>query len=120
MIKLYKIAITGILAGLVITGTLRAQEDQEDNYASGIVASVSKLQIVLIESDFESDKEKKVTYIITKKTKLENVDSIEEIKPDQWVSIDYEVKLGKKIALKITLEPELDEESDTDDKAGDI
>lgn len=62
--------------------------------------------------DYETDSEKEINITLNNKTTLENIQSLEEIKPEDTVSIDYMVNAdGKNIAKNIGLEKP--EESET-------
>lgn len=55
--------------------------------------------------DYETDSEKETSIVLDDKTTYENVNSIEEIKPQDTASIDYTVDArGKNIAKNISVE----------------
>jgi len=55
--------------------------------------------------DYETDQEKEVSIATDKKTAFENIKSLDEIKPNDTVSIDYIVSAdGKNLAKNLSLE----------------
>lgn len=69
--------------------------------------------------DYETDTEKEVSIILNDKTTYENVNSIDQIKPQDTVSIDYTVDAeGKNIAKNISVEKAEGNIESQEEKAG--
>ena len=87
--------------------TAQTPSEPEVQWLWGEVVSVdTQNKIILVKYfDYESDIEKEITINVNDKTTYENVQSIDEIKPKDTVSIDYLVSLeGKSIAKNISVE----------------
>ena len=81
--------------------------EPEVQWTLGTVVSVDLENKTLLVKylDYETDSEKEINITVNDKTTLENVHSLEEIKPEDTVSIDYMVNAdGKNIAKNIGLE----------------
>jgi len=92
---------------------LFAQYEAEDeiNYSYGVVVSSSPNQIVLLEYDYDRDEEVQVTYEINVDTKVENVESLDNLQKDDNVEIYYKEAEGKKIAVSVEKELFVDEDT---------
>jgi hypothetical protein len=87
-------------------GTLTLTEP-EVQWLWGEVVSVDILnkQMIIRYLDYETDTEKEISVGVDDKTTYENIKSLEEIKPQDAVSVDYIVNTdGKNIAKNINLE----------------
>ena len=70
-----------------------------------VIADNQKNEILVKYLDYDTDQEKEMTIIVDEKTIYENAKSIDEIKPQDTVSIDYIVSPeGKNTAKNISIE----------------
>jgi len=70
-----------------------------------VLVDIQKSEILVKYLDYDADLEKEVAINVDEKTIYENVKSIDEIKPQDTVSIDYIVSPeGKNIAKNISIE----------------
>jgi hypothetical protein len=70
-----------------------------------VIADSQKGEILVKYLDYDADQEKEMAINVDEKTIYENVKSIDEIKPQDTVSIDYIVSPeGKNIAKNISIE----------------
>ncbi|MCX7927201.1 MAG: hypothetical protein N2606_03595 [Candidatus Omnitrophica bacterium] len=85
-------------------------------YGEVVKVDTQAKTLVVSYIDFDKDIEKEITVNLDKQTSFVNFSSLEDIKPQDIVSIDYVVdSQGKNIALSISLEkPEDISESDLD------
>jgi hypothetical protein len=84
-----------------------AQETLEPQWLWGEVEAISAqtktVQVKYL--DYDTDLEKELTISIDDKTKFENVKGLEEIKPQDTISVDYVVgSNGANLALDISVE----------------
>ncbi|MBI5145563.1 MAG: hypothetical protein HZA27_05215 [Candidatus Omnitrophica bacterium] len=103
-----------LISGLVFaqeTNTAPAQEslatETDIQWVWGEVVSVSleNKEILVKYMDYETDNEKEMSVVVDDKTIYENAKSLEEIKPQDTLSIDYIVTAeGKNIAKTIGVE----------------
>lgn len=119
---LWALGISVVLA-LPFVGTDAYVLAQQENAASepevqwlwGEVVSVDNLknELKVKYLDYETDTEKEILMSINEKTTFENAKSLSDIKPQDTVSIDYEVNSeGKNIVKNISVEkPEMTESS---------
>lgn len=77
------------------------EETQEFACAFGDVASISSESIAVKEYDYELETETEVVYRIDGSTKLENVESVQNIQQGNEVSIDYVETDGVRKAVNI-------------------
>jgi hypothetical protein len=87
--------------------SLRAQETLEPQWLWGEVEMInSQAKTVQVKYlDYDTDLEKELTISIDDKTKFENVKGLEEIKPQDTISVDYVVgSNGANLALDISVE----------------
>jgi len=75
--------------------------EEEPDYTFGTVKSVTADQIVILEFDYDSEKEVEAAYGIDPKAELGDVASVSEIQPGDEVDIDYVARDGKKTAVGI-------------------
>ena len=108
-----------MLSAMVISlpyATLAQEEDAEYGYGTVVKVNESKREIVVSEYDYDNYTEINIAYSIDPNAKLENVDSIGEIKVGDEIGIDYmEDETGKKIAKVISVykpEPEFEATED--------
>jgi len=80
----------------------QGKEDLVDS-AYGTVVSVSEGFVTINEYNFDLDTEKSMVYEITSETELENTDSLENVKPESEVSLEYIVQDGKNKVVSIYL-----------------
>jgi len=59
--------------------------------------------------DYESDEEKTVDVIINPETKMENANSLNDIKAGDWADVTYALSGGKNIAKSVAVEKEEEE-----------
>jgi len=97
------------------TFSFTQDSDEEVEFTYGEVVSVAKDKITIKEYDYESDKEINVVYQINSKTKLEGMKSINDIKPNDYVYIDYIIKNNTKIAVIISFAEDYDDGNDEED-----
>jgi len=94
----------------IVRGGAYPQEKKGESqmqWAWGEVVSVDPANgaLVLRYLDYEAGQDKELNVSVDGKTGYENVSKLEEIKPDQTISIDYYVSPeGKNIASNINLE----------------
>lgn len=96
------------------------QQDLEENeeplmeddqlFGFGQVVEISKQAMTLLEYDFETDQELQIVYVLNEQTALDNIASLDEIKVDDEIGVNYEEKDGKKIAKTIFKYIEMEEE----------
>lgn len=113
----YLSLIVAFLLCFMSNAVLAEETEEEDiNYASGIVVEITNNQITI--SEFNEDEEKvNVTYYVDEESRFINSDSLKDIPVGKEVEIEYVIKDDKKIAKSITLEAEEgnDEESGEDE-----
>jgi hypothetical protein len=96
-----------ILAVFFGAAGARAQEALEPQWLWGEVETINAqaktLQVKYL--DYDTDLEKELTISVDEKTKFENVKGLEEIKPQDTISVDYVVgSNGANLALDISVE----------------
>lgn len=114
--------ITGLILSCILTGPVlvsgqeeeankapeqEMQSDSETQWIWGDVVSLgAAAKTILVKYlDYETDIEKEISIILDDKTTYENVKSIEEIKPNDTISVDYIANPdGKNIAKNISIE----------------
>jgi hypothetical protein len=87
--------------------TPEAQNEPDIQWAWGEVITLDALNKALTIKylDYETDQEKEINVTVDDKTSYENIKSIDELKPQDTVSVDYIVSPeGKNIATTISLE----------------
>lgn len=92
--------------------------EAEVQWVWGEVVSVDThtKQLVVKYLDYETDSEKEITINLDDKTTYENINSIEDIKPQDTVSIDYITSPdGKDIAQNISVEKPENSPTSTED-----
>lgn len=122
MIRRLSFILGIILALILISGVsvfsqeptaTNTEAEPETQWLWGEVSSVDvqKKEILLKYLDYETDQEKEITIAVDEKTTFENAKSLEDIEPQDDLSIDYTVTSdGKNIAKNISLEkPETEE-----------
>ncbi|MCU0650613.1 MAG: hypothetical protein MUC52_00060 [Candidatus Omnitrophica bacterium] len=103
------IFVIAVAACALLTGTAvsRAQENLEPQWLWGEVETVNAqaktLQVKYL--DYDTDIEKELTLATDEKTKYENVKGLEEIKPQDTISVDYVIGSdGGNLAVDISVE----------------
>ena len=95
--------------------------EDDQLFGFGQVAEISASAMTLVEYDFETDQELQMVYVIDGDTKLDNIASLDEIKVDDEVGVNYEEKDGKKMAKTIFKYIEIEEgEIDIEEAGEDI
>jgi hypothetical protein len=85
------------------------------------VFQISPEAVTLTEYDFETDQESQIFYVIDADTKLDNIATLDEIKVDDEIGVNYEEKDGKKIAKTIFKYIETEEnQADVEDVDEDV
>lgn len=89
-----------------LTGFLSAQEQGEktSSLGLGIVTEISAGQVVVSEYDEVTAAEVSVSYDVDQAVKLENLNSLEDLKEGDFVAIEYTLENGKRTAKIITAE----------------
>jgi len=104
LISVWAVMVTAVLFSAAGS---RAQENLEPQWLWGEVEMINvqakTLQVKYL--DYDTDLEKELTISIDDKTKFENVKGLEEIKPQDTISVDYVVgSNGANLALDISVE----------------
>lgn len=107
--KNFLIVTLGILTFLFSLSLCLAQEGEMD-YSWGVVVKVSPEEIIVLEYDYELEKETKVAYKIDRETEFIDIESIDDLIEDDPVEISYIVKNNERIIKTITLEDTSDGE----------
>ena len=110
--KISIIFVVLIIAVFSIGGLTGQDIETEEQYYSGSVVEVDSSQIVLVEYDWETEKDIKLVFKVDNNTVLNNVKKIAEIAVDQLVSITYTEKENKKLAVVITVDTEVSDDED--------
>ncbi|HNV23694.1 MAG TPA: hypothetical protein PLH56_03030 [Candidatus Omnitrophota bacterium] len=84
--------------------------EDDQLFGFGQVVEISKQAMTLLEYDFETDQELQIVYVLNEQTALDNIASLDEIKVDDEIGVNYEEKDGKKIAKTIFKYIEMEEE----------
>src|SRR3989338_5972745 len=95
-------------------GPVAVETEKISAPAEGELSIYGEVQSVSIEKnsalvqyyDYDTDEEKTVELVLDKDTKLENANSLSDIKQGDWVDATYAVSDGKNIAKIITVEKE--------------
>ncbi len=92
-----------LLAFILGLSVNQAAADEEYEFVSGVVQSISVEEIVVKQTDAEdeADEGREITFVINDQTGLENVAALEEIVNGDEVFIDFEVQGGNYIAVNI-------------------
>lgn len=100
------------LSMFFLAGFLSAQEQGEktSSLGLGIVKEISTKQVVVSEYDEVTAAEINVSYDVDPVVKLENLNSLEDIKEGDFVAIEYMIENGKRVAKIITAEEVFDNE----------
>jgi hypothetical protein len=90
----------------LIDSLLFSQEEEKFQWIWGEVTNIdtAKKLINIKYLDYETDTEKEASFVIDEKTNFEGVNSLEEIKVKDTVSIDYIIEQDKNIARNISVE----------------
>lgn len=92
----------------IVEGSAVAQDKEpEMQWIYGDVINLDPHnKIIMVKTlDYETDQEKEIAIAIDEKTTFENIKSLDEIRPNDTVSIDYIVTAdGKNLARNISLE----------------
>ncbi len=120
--KIKMILVLGIMFSFILisTGLIFSQEqaaekppaqevpsEPETQWIWGEVVSVDTAakKILVKYLDYETDTEKEINIVVDDKTTYENVKSVDEIKPQDTLSIDYIINPdGRNIAKNISIE----------------
>jgi len=95
-------------------------EDVQWLWGEVVAVNASNKEIRVKYVDYETDTEKEVSMFIDDKTTYENIKSLDEIKPQDGVTIDYLVNAeGKNIAQTVSLEKAEELESSEEDSIKD-
>lgn len=78
-------------------------EGPEPEYAFGTVKQISGQELTLTEFDYDTNKEKEVSYTIDATAELNNVQSASEIVVGDEVDVDYFVRDGKNVAVVVAV-----------------
>ena len=82
-----------------------AQPEMQWSWGEVVSVDVQKKEIIVKYLDYEADQEKEMTISIDEKTTFENVKSLEELKPQDTISIDYFSNSdGKNLARNVSVE----------------
>ena len=81
-----------------------AQENNEDKFSFGKVASVTAQQITVKEYDFAKDADVEMTYDVTAETELGNVNAVTDLAVNDDIVIDYMEKDGKRVITTLVKE----------------
>lgn len=76
----------------------------EGQFSYGTVVTASPEAMKISEYDFETDTSEEVDYTVAKDVKLENVNSINDVKQGDEVEIEFVMKDGKRTAVSIYVE----------------
>ncbi|MFC1807591.1 hypothetical protein ACFL0T_04410 [Candidatus Omnitrophota bacterium] len=82
----------------------QAGEPNDLEFTCGAVVSVSSDRIVIIESDFDTNKEMKAFFDLPADVVFTNFDSLGDIKLGDIVDIDYKIKGDRNIAKSISVQ----------------
>lgn len=80
-----------------------AENEDEMEYAWGVIKEVSNDSIVVTEYDYDTDVDIDVAYSISSDTKVSNVETLDDISIGDTVEIEYFVVGGKKEAKVISV-----------------
>ncbi|MDD5669603.1 MAG: hypothetical protein PHE58_06210 [Candidatus Omnitrophica bacterium] len=95
-------------------------EDVQWLWGEVVAVNASNKEIRVKYVDYETDTEKEVSMFVDDKTTYENIKSLDEIKPQDGVTIDYLVNAeGKNIAQTVSLEKTEELESSEEDSIKD-
>jgi hypothetical protein len=86
-----------------------ADEGPEPEYAFGTVKAINGQELTLTEFDYDTNKEREVTYTIDATAELNNVTSVAEIIVGDEVDVDYFVREGKNVAVVVAVAKPLNE-----------
>lgn len=92
---------------VVESGTVPQDKELETQWIYGDVINLDpQNKTIMVKTlDYETDREKEIAIAIDEKTTFENIKSLDEIRPNDTVSIDYIVTAdGKNLARNISLE----------------
>ncbi len=78
-------------------------EGPEPEYAFGTVKQVSGQELTLTEFDYDTNKDKEVSYTIDLTAELNNVTAVSEIVAGDEVDVDYFVRDGKNVAVVVAV-----------------
>lgn len=79
-------------------------EAAEGQFSYGTVVTASTTSMKISEYDFETDTSEEINYDVAADVKLENVNSIDDIKQGDEVEIEFVMKNGKRTAVSIYVE----------------
>lgn len=91
------------LAQSYCSGVLAENEDEME-YAWGVVKEASNDSIVVTEYDYDTDVDIDVAYSVSSDTKASNIETLEDISVGDTVEIEYFVVGGKKEIKAISVE----------------
>ncbi|OFZ54702.1 MAG: hypothetical protein A3D92_16065 [Bacteroidetes bacterium RIFCSPHIGHO2_02_FULL_44_7] len=92
---------------VVEEGAVSDNKESETQWLYGDVINLDpQNKTILVKTlDYETDQEKEIAIAVDEKTTFENIKSLDEIKPNDTVSVDYVVSPdGKNLAKNISLE----------------
>lgn len=81
-----------------------AENEDEMEYAWGVVKEVSNDSIVVTEYDYDTDVDIDAAYSISSDTEVSNVETLDDISIGDMVDIEYFIVGGKKEAKVISVE----------------
>jgi hypothetical protein len=76
----------------------------EGQFSYGTVVTASIASMKISEYDFETDTSEEINYEVATDVKLENVNSIDDIKQGDEVEIEFVIRDGKRTAVSIYVE----------------
>ena len=99
---------TGFLTGVWYSSFHKEHEkvaaEESDLFSFGKVVSVAKNKLTISEYSFASDNDVEMAYEVSPKTEFANIRSLDGIKQEDDIVLDYIVKRGKRIATIIVRE----------------
>lgn len=114
--KLLKVVLLGCFLTLVSVPAMaqEAMEEEELNfqYAYGTIQEITTDKMVLLEYDFESEKEVEVSYLMDADIVFENFNSIADIKVGDDVDVAFLEENGQKVAALIAIDDSEQDEQD--------
>ncbi len=110
-------SLTNFLVGVGLVLNLAVvafgqEEANNDLYAFGSAVTISPEAIVLSEYDYDSDAEVQVTYAVTPETKFEEMASIQDVKANDYLEIEYTEAEGKRTATLVAKDNSFMEDSE--------
>lgn len=103
------LVIPGMIIGIFLNVQLSTAQDTpaDDSgetleYTYGSVVSVSPVQVIISEYNYESDEEVQVSYTINPETKFNNMTGVPDLTKEDNVDIYYKIVGDQKVATMIT------------------